>query len=92
MTNHRDVESMSEYISKNCDILKPGKLSNISTGYEISEETNCFLLQCFQTGEAGYEAYRKDRLDDKSVALFESICDPHKKKENKTSENAGKPD
>ena len=31
-TLNHDVESMEKYITKNCDIAKPGKLTNISSG------------------------------------------------------------
>ena len=84
--DHRDVETMAAYIAKSCDILKKGKLSNISTGAQLSDETNHFLLNCFDTGESIHQKYRKERLEERSVALFDTIKDPHKKCKNNKSE------
>ena len=82
---------MAAYIAKNCDMLKKVKLSNISTGAQLSDDTNHFLLNCFETGESIHQKYRKERLEDRSVALFDAIKDPHKKGKNNKSDTV-KPD
>ena len=94
VNDHKDVEAMADYITKNCDVLKPGKLTNISSGFELPEETNSLLLQGFEIGEAAYQEYRKKRLEERTLGLFDTIHDPHikKKKKKKKSENEGKPD
>ena len=84
--DHKDVEAMSEYISNNCDLLKPGQLTNISTGVHLSAETSHFLLDCFTTGETLHQEYRKVRLIERSLGLYDTITDPHSKVKKKKSE------
>ena len=85
MKDHKDVEAMAKYISNNCDLRKPGKLTNISNGYHLSEETSHFLLDCFETGEALYQEYKQKRLIDRSLGLYDKIHDPHRKGKQKRS-------
>ena len=81
-SDHDDVGEMKEFLSTRCDLMKSGKLSNMITGIELEEETSQYLLNCFVTGEAIYQPFRKERLVDHSKGLFDEIhhVKIHKKK------------
>lgn len=48
-------------------------LKNLATGTSFSKESSEFLLSCVKKGEESYEKFVVERMDEKSVKLFEKI-------------------
>ena len=75
-----DMEAMKEFMVTRCDIMKAGKLSNMISGIELSDEVSSSLLNCFEKGEELYKDYRQTRVVERTKKLFDTIHKQCKKK------------
>lgn len=88
--DQEDVEVMKEFVASRCDLMKAGKLSNMISGIQFSDEMSGSLLNCFETGDELYKEYRQTRLVERTKGLFDTIHKIHSKKKKCSNEN--KPD
>ena len=88
------VMNLFEYILDRCQPFEfsnsSNAMSNIVTGKQLNEEETKFLLGCLERGSSLYEGFKKTRLVDKSLNLFDKI--PKSRKSKKLSTKLSKVD
>ena len=48
-------------------------INNLVTGATVNEKSSSFILNCFSEEKVAYEKFRKERLEIKSIKLFDTI-------------------
>ena len=69
------VNVMIKYISEHGNPFDAFKTSpkNLVTGEQLKKENSSHHLKCVEIGEAEYRKFKAERLEDKSVKLFDKI-------------------
>ena len=69
------VSQLENYISQRGNPFNTENegIQNLATGAQLDKKTSQFLLNVIRIGKSEYAKFRKGRLEEKSVQLFDSI-------------------
>ena len=78
------VKQMVEYVKERRGLfnLDQNKITNICIGVHLDREASGFHLGCIKIGEEEYGKFKSDRLEKKTVKIFDVIPKVRQKKSN----------
>ena len=83
-TDQEAVEQMVEYVEERGGLfnLDQNEITNICPGVHLDREASECHLGCITIGEEEYRKFKSERLEKKTVKLFDVISNVRKKKSN----------